>query len=89
MKKELFEEHSRKSFLAFESFVREYRETHEGALPGLKDIFDEDEGGDAAEGNEPRRHNVLQLPYVTKNNDNENDDDDDQKCGNERLEKTF
>ena len=83
MKREAFEcAHSKKS-LGFESFVREYRETHDGALPGSKDIFEQHE------------EDVLQLPYrATKKNDfddNENDDDvkndDEQKCGFEALRK--
>ena len=80
MKREAFEAHSKKSVLAFESFVREYRETHDGALPDWsKDIFE-------------REEDVLQLPYsrATKKNkdfDNNFENDDEQKCGFEALRK--
>ena len=81
MKREAFEAHSKKSVLAFESFVREYRETHDGALPDWsKDIFE-------------REEDVLQLPYsraTKKNKDFDNNfenDFDEQKCGFEALRK--
>ena len=96
MKKELFEKYSKTSFLAFDSFVDAYRETHDGALPGLKDIFDDDdddEGGfdPAAEGHEqqPRRRNtnVLQLPVYDNETDDDVNDDDDKMCGFDALRK--
>ena len=98
MKKELFEKYSKTSFLAFDSFVDAYRETHDGALPGLKDIFDDDDDDDdeggfdpAAEGHEqqPRRRNtnVLQLPVYDNETDDDVNDDDDKMCGFDALRK--
>ena len=84
-KKALLEEHSRKSVLALETFVREYRETHEGAAPEWKDIVNDTEknGGDAES-----HRNVLHLLEAIENSESENDENDgDRRCGFEALRK--
>ena len=73
-KKALLEEHSRESVLALETFVREYRETHEGAAPAWKDVVnDAESNGDGAESH----RSVLRLLEATENSESENDDNDE------------
>ena len=84
-KKALLEEHSRESVLALETFVREYRETHEGAAPEWKDIVNDAESNtdDAVS-----HRSVLYLLEATENSESENDEnDDDRRCGFEALRK--
>jgi len=83
-KKALLEEHGSK----IETFVREYRETHQGALPELKDIpiiFD-----DSDERNKKDKDDDDDADDVTENktaSDENRNNEDDRKCGFEALRK--
>ena len=84
-KKALLEEHSRESVLALETFVREYRETHEGAAPEWKDIVNDAESNtdDAVS-----HRSVLRSLEAIENSESENDENgDDRRCGFEALRK--
>ncbi|CAL6336898.1 unnamed protein product [Bathycoccus prasinos] len=82
-KKALLEEHGSK----IETFVREYRETHQGALPELKDIniFDDDDERNKKEKDDDDAADVTENK--TASDENTNNGEDDRKCGFEALRK--
>ena len=82
-KKALLEEHGSK----IETFVREYRETHQGALPELKDIniFDDDDERNKNNKDDDDADDVTENK--TASDENRNNAEDDRKCGFEALRK--
>ena len=82
-KKALLEEHGSK----IETFVREYRETHQGALPELKDIniFDDDDERNKNDKDDDDADDVTENK--TASDENRNNAEDDRKCGFEALRK--
>ena len=83
-KKALLEEHGSK----IETFVREYRETHQGALPELKDIpiiFDDsDERKKEDKDDDDDNDDVTENKTASDENRN---NEEDRKCGFEALRK--
>ena len=83
-KKALLEEHGSK----IETFVREYRETHQGALPELKDIpiiFDDSNERKKEDKDDEEDDDVTENK--TASDENRNNAEDDRKCGFEALRK--
>ena len=83
-KKALLEEHGSK----IETFVREYRETHQGALPELKDIpiiFDDSNERKKEDKDDEDDDDVTENK--TASDENRNNAEDDRKCGFEALRK--
>ena len=83
-KKALLEEHGSK----IETFVREYRETHQGALPELKDIpIILDDSNERKKEDKDDEDDDDVTENKTKSDENRNNAEDDRKCGFEALRK--